>query len=217
MSTFLVYSNHNYAEPGVYDIKLIIAARDGDATVADGEVTIEPPNASLTGQSITVSGINGAATVGEPFSGTIATFTDSDLGDQASDWTATLDGDGTLTVTGSDGHFVVSAALTFSSPGNYTLLFDLDRDGTEGGYDSSFEVSSIQVDGPPSGGASSPPTWGADRNPAPPYAPITHPRQTSIQSTHISAMRRPSMSHFPASRRRTGPRWRRLRTRPITA
>ena len=98
-SAFFVYSNHYYAQPGVYDMKLIVAARDGGATVADGGSSSNP-RASLPVQ-VTVSGINGVATVGEAFSGTIATFTDSDVGDQASDWTATLDGDGTLTVTGS--------------------------------------------------------------------------------------------------------------------
>jgi hypothetical protein len=62
---------------------------------------------------------------------TIATFTDSDAADLASDFTATIDwGDGTVTaaaITGSNGSFAVGGSHTYASDGNFTLATSVTR------------------------------------------------------------------------------------------
>ena len=67
---------------------------------------------------------------GEPFSGTVATFTDTNPQDFSSDFLATIDwGDGTPTTAGTisqpggaDSPFVVTGAHTYDSPGGYPLI-----------------------------------------------------------------------------------------------
>ncbi len=67
---------------------------------------------------------------GEPYNGTVATFTDTNPQDDSGDFTATIDwGDGTPSTAGTisqpggaDTPFVVSGSHTYDSPGGYPLM-----------------------------------------------------------------------------------------------
>ncbi len=75
-------------------------------------------------ESVTVSGVSNSATVGVPFSGTIATVSDPAATDP-SQLTVQIDwGDGTTTagtVSGSGGSFTVTGTHTYTSAGTFTF------------------------------------------------------------------------------------------------
>ncbi len=77
----------------------------------------------------TGTGTTLAETANQPFTTTIATFTDTDTVEPVSDLTATIAwGDGTIsagTVTGSAGNFAVSGTHTYASPGPETATVTL--------------------------------------------------------------------------------------------
>src|SRR5207248_1375381 len=77
------------------------------------------------GDALTAHPTTFAATAGEPFTGTVGTFSDSYLGNVASDFTAIIDwGDGTTTagtVTGGGGTFSVSGTHTYAARGIYAV------------------------------------------------------------------------------------------------
>ena len=108
---FQVDANHTYAQYGIYDVILVVAARDGGTTVTEGTFTVYPSD--VTGATITGTGVNTEVANGEDFSGTVATFTDADLNDD--DVTATIewgdggdDGESEGTITESNGLFTVT-------------------------------------------------------------------------------------------------------------
>jgi uncharacterized repeat protein (TIGR01451 family) len=78
-------------------------------------------------QPITAAGVSISATEGQPFSGTVATFTDPNTSATAAEYSATIDwGDGTpldasATIGGSGGSFTVSGVHTYAEEGTYTV------------------------------------------------------------------------------------------------
>ncbi len=104
---------------------------------------------------LTVTGVDITANEGVPFSGTVATFTDSDPTRVAGNFTATIDwGDGTTSpanVTGS-GPFSVSGNHTYAEEGPYTLTVSVKDNGGPSGLDTS---SATVADAPLSAAGSS--------------------------------------------------------------
>jgi len=125
---FTVSGTHTYADEGTFTTKVILtddapgtasATASGVALVAEGDV--------LSGTGISID-----TTEGSTYSGTLATFSDTNTSNTASDFAATIDwGDGTTTtgtVSGTSGFFTVSGTHTYADEGRFTPLITLSDD-----------------------------------------------------------------------------------------
>jgi len=95
------------------------ATATGTANVAEGDV--------LTAGPLTVTPFEG-----QDFNGTVATFTDSNAANKATDFTATINwGDGTTTtgtVVGSNGSFLVQGSHTYPDEGSFPVSVTIKDD-----------------------------------------------------------------------------------------
>jgi hypothetical protein len=124
---FSVSGMHTYADEGSFSVpvqvtdsvSMLTANTTSTANVAEGD--------ALTGHPVTF-----AATALVPFTGTVATFTDTFAGNVPADFTATINwGDATVTagtVTGSAGNFTVSGTHTYAAAGTFTVTVTLTDD-----------------------------------------------------------------------------------------
>ena len=132
---FTVTGIHTYIDEGSFNtsIQLKVNAAGGPPLNAGNIATVAEADV------ITAGGTNVSATRGQPFAGTVATFTDPNAQNFAGDFTATIDwGDGTAAttgiVTGANGSFSVSGTHTFNSAGQPQLTITIgdDAPGTAG-------------------------------------------------------------------------------------
>lgn len=142
---FTISGTHTYADEGTFsmpvqvtdNVSKLSASTTSTANVAEGD--------RLTGTPATFS-----AFVGFPFSGVVATFTDTDTANVPADFTATIDwGDATTTagtVTGGGGTFSVSGTHTYATPGAKTVTVTLTDDAP--GTASATAVSTANVTAP---------------------------------------------------------------------
>jgi len=129
--SFTVEGGHTYADEGS-DPASVTFTRTSDnvSATASGTITVGEDDV-LAGQ-----GTSFALKTNQAFSGTVATFTDTDTANVASDFGATVDwGDGTTTsgtISGSNGSYTVSGSHTYTAPGPYTVTttFADDAPGT---------------------------------------------------------------------------------------
>jgi PKD repeat protein len=126
---FTVSGQHTYADEGTFTTKITVSETASPMRTASATGTATATEADmLTPGSATVF----SAVVGFPFTGTVATFTDSDTSNTASDFTATIDwGDTTVTagtVSGGAGSFTVSGTHTYASAGNFPVTVTLTDD-----------------------------------------------------------------------------------------
>jgi len=124
---FAVSGTHTYADEGAFSVPVqvtdnvshLTANTTSTANVAEGDV--------LTGHPVAF-----AATAQVPFTGTVATFTDTFTGNVPADFTAAINwGDATVTagtVTGGGGTFSVSGTHTYAAGGHYTVTVTLADD-----------------------------------------------------------------------------------------
>ncbi len=131
---FTVYGTNTYGAQGTYDTTVtVISTNNGLDGFASGTAKIGPTSTyGLTGQQFT-------ANAGASFNVTVATFTDANLGDTASDFGATIDwGDGspstvgTITLTGTStvdmmtvNDFSISGSHVYATPGTESLTVTL--------------------------------------------------------------------------------------------
>jgi len=129
--SFTVQGGHTYADEGsdpasvtfTYTPDNVSATASGSVTVAEADV--------LTGHGTTFR-----PKAGQSFTGTVATFSDTDTANVAGDFTATINwGDGTVTggtVSGGSGTFTVSGTHTYAHAGheNVTVTLNDDAPGT---------------------------------------------------------------------------------------
>jgi uncharacterized protein (TIGR03118 family) len=108
---FSVLGSHVYAEEGTDGIT--VEVNDMDGTSAGVVSTADVADAPLSGSLQNI-----AATLGTPFSGTVATFSDADPNGTLDEFTATIDwGDGTRTA----GTITAGQGATFSIAGSHVF------------------------------------------------------------------------------------------------
>jgi hypothetical protein len=124
---FSVSGMHTYGDEGSFSVPVqvtdnvshLTANTTSTANVAEGD--------ALTGHPVTF-----AATATVPFTGTVATFTDTFAGNVPSDFTASINwGDAAVTtgtVAGGSGTFSVSGTHTYAASGTYTVTVTLTDD-----------------------------------------------------------------------------------------
>jgi|HubBroStandDraft_3_1064219.scaffolds.fasta_scaffold00839_8 PKD repeat protein len=131
-AAFVVSGQHTYADEGSFTVTVTISdvsPGTGTATATDTATVSEAD--SLSGTPVQFS-----APAGSSFTGTVASFTDTDTANTPADFTATIDwGDATTsagTVSGGSGHFQVSGTHTYAGPGTFTVTVTLsdDKPGT---------------------------------------------------------------------------------------
>jgi hypothetical protein len=120
-------STHFYADEGTAQpVVTITRITDNDQIALTGTVTV------AEGDVLTPSGVTFDALLGKAFTGTVATFTDSNVNNVASDFGATIVwGDGTSsvgTVTYVAGAIGVSGTHTYAAPGTDNVVVTLTED-----------------------------------------------------------------------------------------
>jgi hypothetical protein len=127
-AAFTVLGQHTYADEGTFTVTVTINDNppgSGTATVTDTATVSESD--SLSGSPVVFS-----AVAGTPFTGTVATFSDSDTANVAGDFTATINwGDATTTagtVSGGSGSFQVTGTHTYAGPGTFSVVVTLSDD-----------------------------------------------------------------------------------------
>jgi hypothetical protein len=144
---FTVEASHNYTTAGTFTVTTIVADNGGSTVTETSTVTVT--NSSL--QQITAAPI--AAVVGVPFTGTVASFTDPNPSDTASEFTATINwgnGDstaGTVESVGS-GAFIVTAVdpvsgkgFTYTAVGTYNVTISVK--GPAGAQFTAFTTATV--------------------------------------------------------------------------
>jgi hypothetical protein len=125
---FGVIGQHTYSDEGSFTATVTISDNPpgtGTATTTDAATIREAD--SLAGSPATFS-----AQSGSPFSGQVATFTDTNTAAVVSDFTATINwGDATTsagTVTGGSGSFQVNGTHTYAGTGAFSVMVTLSDD-----------------------------------------------------------------------------------------
>jgi PKD repeat protein len=116
---YTVTGTHTYLAAGTYDTSVTVTVTNGPTASGSGTADIVSPAVyTPTNRSIVVP-------VSQLFSGIVATFTDPNVSDPASIFTASIawgDGGSTpATVTGENGSFAVQGTYTYSTAGTYPV------------------------------------------------------------------------------------------------
>jgi len=127
-TAYSISGTHTYADEGTFTVNTTAAEAfepsftvsvGSQMTVAEGDVLTPVPLSFVT-------------TVGVPFTGPTATFTDTYTGNTASDFTATINwGDGTTTpgiISGGGGTWTVSGTHTYATVGPFVVSVTLTDD-----------------------------------------------------------------------------------------
>jgi PKD repeat protein len=131
--SFTVTGTHTYTDEQSFTFTVTVAENSPGTSSgsATGTATVTEADVLSSGGAVTIN-----ATQGQPFTGAVANFSDTDTGNTAADFTATIFwGDATSsagTVTGGGGSFTVSGTHTYASSGNFTVtvVFSEDAPGT---------------------------------------------------------------------------------------
>jgi len=118
---FTISGSHTYSRQGTFTTKTTIYDVDNASNVktVNGTATVADAPISASGSAV-------AATEGQAFTGTVATFTDPDTSASGGEYTAVIDwGDGTPAssgnVSGSGGSFTVSGSHVYADEGTDTV------------------------------------------------------------------------------------------------
>jgi len=148
-ATFGVTGTHTYADEGNFTVTITVTDSANQTGSATGTAAVGEADA-LSGTPLTIN-----ATQFAPFSGAVANFSDTNTGNSAGDFVATINwGDGNITagtVSGSGGAFVVSGSHTYVSAGTFPVTVTLtdDAPGTATAtVTSTATVASVPVPAP---------------------------------------------------------------------
>ena len=140
-----VTGNHTYAEEGPYTLTLTVT--DSTTATASGSTSTSAADAALIVTGASVSAVEG----GTGFTGTVASFNDSDPNGVAADYSATINwGDqtssaGTVTSNGSGG-FSVSGSHAYAEEGSFTVTVTVsDAGGASATANSSAGVADAAI------------------------------------------------------------------------
>jgi hypothetical protein len=129
--TFTVKGGHTYANEGSFPLGVTITDRANNTSLTPGGTV-----AVADGDVLSARGVTFRASAGQAFSGRVATFTDRDTHNVASDFNATINwGDGTTSagvITDSRGTISVSGTHTYATAGQDAVTITLmdDAPGT---------------------------------------------------------------------------------------
>jgi hypothetical protein len=148
--SFTVSGVHTYADEQTATFTVTVSenapgtatgSATGTATVTEADVLTPTGPAAFT------------AYVGVAFNGTVATFTDSDAGNTAGDFTALINwGDATTsagTVSGGSGTFTVSGTHTYAAPGSLAIAVTLTDDAPGTATSTSRGTATVLATPPP--------------------------------------------------------------------
>jgi hypothetical protein len=126
--SFTVTGQHTYADEGAFTTTVTVAETGAGGATANSSATATVAEGdALSGTPVTFS-----AQQGVPFTGAVATFTDTDATNVPSDFTATINwGDGNTTagtVAGGGGTFTVSGSHTYAATGAFSVTVTLTDD-----------------------------------------------------------------------------------------
>jgi len=126
--SFTVTGQHTYADEGSFSFTVTVTETGaGGATASASATATVSETDALSGTPVAL-----APQQGVPFNGVVATFTDTNTANVASDFIATIDwGDGTMTpgtVAGGGGTFTVSGTHTYTTSGPFTVTVTLADD-----------------------------------------------------------------------------------------
>jgi hypothetical protein len=127
--SFSVTGTHTYSDEGSFVASVTLTQTSGGTATASANSTASVAEAD----SLTAAGTTFNANLNQPFTTTVATFTDTLTTNVSSDFLATITwGDGTTgtgTVTGSNGSFSVSGSHTYSSAASFMITVTIADDG----------------------------------------------------------------------------------------
>ena len=116
---FTVTGRHTYAEEGRFPLGVTIADTANNTSLALSSGTVSVADADVF--TVQAHALTFTANPGQAFSGTVATFTDSDTSNVAGDFSATINwGDGTTSagvISDTAGAISVSGAHTYATAG----------------------------------------------------------------------------------------------------
>jgi hypothetical protein len=124
---FTVTGGHTYAVEGSFPLGVTITDRANNTSLTPGGTV-----AVADGDVLSARGVTFRANAGQAFTGKVATFTDRDTHNVASDFSATINwGDGTTSagvITDTRGAISVSGTHTYASSGQDTVTVTLTED-----------------------------------------------------------------------------------------
>jgi hypothetical protein len=128
--TFTVTGTHTYADEGSLSVLVTLTQTIGGNASATANSTANiSEHDTLTANPVTFTPVEN-----QSFTGTVATFTDTDTANTAGDFTATINwGDGSSdngTVTNSKGTYTVTGTHTYTDDGAFSATVTLTDDGT---------------------------------------------------------------------------------------
>lgn len=140
---FSVAGTNTYAEAGAYTVEVSIHDAGGSTAAASTLARITPAPLSASGRPF-------EATPGDPFTGTVATFTDGNPLARPADFSVTIDwGDGSISsgsVTASSGGFSVTGSHVYAVAGSDTVQIEIQaHDGAHASASATATVSGTSI------------------------------------------------------------------------
>jgi hypothetical protein len=141
---FGVQGSHTYTQPGTYTITTQINAPNGETSSATTEALVLSPEQATV---VASTPQNISPTVGQPFTGTVAGFTDFDGDSNPSDFQATIDwGDGATSpaqlVAAANGSINVIGSHTYMQIGQDEMVVNV-TDNADGGGTSVLPTATV--------------------------------------------------------------------------
>jgi len=139
---FTVTGGHTYADEGSFPLGVTITDTANSTSLPLSSGTVSVADADV----LTAHGLTFTANPGQAFSGTLATFTDSDTSNVAGDFSATINwGDGTTSagaITDIAGAISVSGTHTYATAGRDTVTVSL-SDDAPGTTTNAYSVANV--------------------------------------------------------------------------